>query len=120
VIAHGQRMHVLEFLESRADAKRAIDLRVGHGLADLGQLGGKLGKAQVAVGIDEHGQQKRARRTAGPGGAAEGLILGACAQMVWVGRSEVRWPPRISSIFTFSSLDLSSEGKRTPTPCVRL
>jgi hypothetical protein len=27
---------------------------VGHGLADLGQLGRQFGEAQVAVGVGEH------------------------------------------------------------------
>ena len=47
--------HVLELLQRGADAEGPADLRFGHGLADLGQLGDELGKAQVAVGIDEHG-----------------------------------------------------------------
>jgi hypothetical protein len=45
---------VLEFLQRRADAQGAVDLRLRHGGADLRQLAGQLGKAQVAVRIDEH------------------------------------------------------------------
>ena len=52
---HG-RMNPLELLERGADAERAVDVGGGHRGADLRELFGELGKAQVAVRIDVHGK----------------------------------------------------------------
>ena len=61
-----QLVDAFEFLQRGADAQRAFDLRLLHGLQDLGQLGAQFGEVQVAMGIDEHiGQSIRGQHRAG-------------------------------------------------------
>lgn len=54
VVAGGQGLYVVEFLELGADAQRPVDLGGGHGGADLGHLVREFGEGQVAVGVGEH------------------------------------------------------------------
>ena len=47
-------MHGRKFFQRGADAQRAIDVGVGHGLAHAGDVFVQAGEAQVAMGIDVH------------------------------------------------------------------
>ena len=96
-----QRVHLIELLQRRADAQRLVDRRGGHLVTDLGDPRGELGKAQMAMRVDEHGSAA-ARR-----------------QIVCVGLADEIAVPRISSMRMRSVRVFSSAGKRTPTPCVR-
>src|SRR5690606_7956839 len=107
-----------EIFQGGADAQRAPDLGGGHGLQDLRQLLAQAGVAQVAMGVGEHGGMIHEKRP-----AARGLARRWSAQRpdqsVWVWRSDPRLEPRISSSLSLSWRDLSSAGKRMPTPWVR-
>lgn len=95
------------------------------GMPDGRQLGFQLGEGQMAMGIDKHGElNSKTRSTVGrhSNRCSPMRALGrACRlQMVWVGRSDARWLPSISSILIFSRRDFSSRGNWMPTPWVRL
>ena len=109
VVCQRQGMDVRKLFERRADAQGTVDLRIGHGREQAGQVLAEFREREVAVRISEHGESappcpSRARNR----------------QMVWVVRSELRWEPRISSILFLRTRDLSSAGNRTPTPWVRV
>ena len=54
VVRGGQRLHLGKFLHRGADAQRARDPGGGHGGANGGPIGRKLGESEVTVRIGEH------------------------------------------------------------------
>ena len=65
VMGQGQGVHALELFHGGADAQGPGDLRLGHGLADGGQLADQFREVEVAVRIGEHGiaKQRDLRKT---------------------------------------------------------
>src|SRR6185312_14759372 len=94
------------------DAQRAAHVGGAHVLEDRAQALAQLGEREVAVGIDVHGKS-------GPRAGARDASGRETNQIVCVGLDDDSEVPSTSSMRTLSMRVFSSNGKRTPTPCVR-